>query len=242
MEVFMECYICKRTENEFRKIFQDKLTSLETERSNLENALKNVKNKYADENGFTYESKNILKTIDKKFLELKFYSYLESEKIFNELDENLIMLKNYYKKYNPQILFDKHGYNHKQAKQYNEITMNNILEQYLLEPIEKRYDSIKKEIENKINGIDPYIKKIKETESFFFEIDVKLNTLCQKLVSRGWNSTSYYSDLEPNIFNYTLPNKIYLCPYCAAMFNGASTACFALKMAEEQKRMDDDWD
>jgi chromosome segregation ATPase len=238
----MEYYICKRTEDEFKQIFSDKLVSLETERSNLESDLKNVKEKYAEKNGFTDESKNILKTIDKKFLELKFYSYLESENIFNELDKNIIILKNYYNKYNPKILFDKPDYTYKQIKQHSEITINDILGHYLLEPIEERYKSIKTEIENKINSIDPYIKKIKETKNFFFEIDVKLNTLYQELIPGGWHETSSYNSLEPNIFKYTLSNKICLCPYCAAMFNGASTASFSLKMAEEQKRMDDDWD
>ena len=168
----MECYVCKRTENEFRQIFQDKLASLQAEKSNLEDDLKNIKNKYAEENGFTDESKNILKTIDKKYLELKFHSYLESEKIFIELDKNLVLIKNYYNKYRPQILFTKPGYNYSQAKQYNEITINDILEQYLLEPIEKRYESIQKEIEKKICAIDPYIKKIEETKCFFLYSDV----------------------------------------------------------------------
>jgi hypothetical protein len=236
----MKCYICKRTEDEFRKIFLDKLTLLETEKLNLENDLKNIKEKYAKESGFTDENKNLLRKIDKKYLELKFHSYLENEKIFNDLDKNLIILNNYYNKYKPQILIDKSGYNYKQTKQYTEITVHDILDQYFLEPIDNRYESIKKELENKINSIIPYIEKIKETKNFFFEIDVKLNTLCQKQIPGSWDRTSYYNDLEPNIFKYTLSNKIYLCPYCTALFNGASRASFALKMAEEQKRMDDD--
>jgi hypothetical protein len=226
----MECYICKRTEEEFKKIFMDKLDSLEAERIKLENDFENVKENYAKENGFTDVNKNLVKSIDKKYLELKFRTYLESEKIFNDLDNNICILKDYYNKYRPQM------------KHYNEFTINDILESYLLEPIEERYKSIKDGIEKKINNLNPYIKTIKETKLFFFEVGVKLNTLNQKLESGGWNSVSHYRDLEPNIFKYTLSNKINLCPYCAAMFNGASTASFELKMLEEQKRIDDDWD
>jgi hypothetical protein len=227
---FMECYICKRTEDEFKKIFLDKLASLEEEKSLLEDKIDKIKEIYAKENGFTDESKNILKKIDKKFLELKFHSYLENEKVFDELDENLILLKNYYINYRPQI------------KEYNGITINDILEQFLLEPFEDRYERIKKEIEKKISDINPYIEKINETKSFFFEIDVGLNSLYHELVSERYDRTSYYRDLEPNIYKYTLPNKIYLCPYCAAMLKEASTATFTLKIKKKKKKRDDDWD
>jgi acetate kinase len=49
-----------------------------------------------------------------------------------------------------------------------------------------------------------------------------------------------YRYITPNIFSLFLPNKIYLCPYCAALFNGASEASFNLKQAEEAQMWDDD--
>jgi hypothetical protein len=236
----MECYICKRTEDEFRKIFLNKLALLESEKTKLENDLRNVKDNFAIENDFTEANKNLLSGIDQKYLELKYYVYLESNNIFNDLDKNLLLLKNYYEKYRPQILIDSPDYSYKQAKQYNEITLTDILNQYLLEPFDERYKHIKDNIEKKINDITPYIEKIKETKNFFFEIDVALSTLYQEFVQGSYYSTSYYSALEPNIFSYTLPNKIHLCPYCSALFNGASVSSFSLEMAEQQKLMDDD--
>jgi DNA-binding transcriptional MerR regulator len=237
----MECYICHRNENEFKKIFAEKLIVLEDEIKNLNEELNNLKDKFAKEKGFTEENKQMLKNIDNKYLTIKYNSYLENRILFSEMENRLPILEEYYNEFNNIIrYYQGNVVLPLRNKHTQEITFNDILESYVSEPFDFRIEKQKKELENKIETIVPYIEKIKETHNFFFEMDTKLNTLLQELGRGDWNSVPNYHNIGPNIFLYVLKDKIYLCPYCAALINGASRENFELRMAEEQKRRD--WD
>jgi hypothetical protein len=221
----MKCYICKREEAEFANIFKAKLEILKQELQELYKKESDLKDTYAKENGFTTEILQALETIDEKYLALKYNSYVENQGIFDELDKNIIILKNYYIKYNPPIASSKDVYRH-YGQTTLDITLKDILDAYRLEPLDYRLDPLQKKLQKKINAILPIIKQIENTGSYFFETEVTFRYMR--------NIPSYHLI----IFERYLSNKVQLCPYCAAMINAASQASLALKQAEEQN----DWD
>jgi hypothetical protein len=237
----MECYICKRKEKDFAKIFNDKLIELEKELELLYNKEESIKETYSKENGFTNDTLKLYETIEEKYLKLKHTSYLENKNIFDELNQNLSALDIYYKTFKPRIMYDRPGYNTKQIKNSHEVLFSDILEAFKLEPIEGRIIPLKDKIRKEIDKILPIIEQIKNTSNYFFETEVKLSNLLQEKVQKySYGYETYYKNLEPNIFNLYLNNKIFLCPYCASIINGASLASFALKQAEEQRERDED--
>jgi rubrerythrin len=218
----MKCDICNREENEFKAKFAPIIKNFQKQIEKIDEDIKNTKEIYAKNNGFTNDAFDKIKSINKSIMEMKINAFLGNKESFLKLEPNLEMLYTYITKYRPQIS--------------NENTLQNLSDIFVLEPNETRYSRQIYEITYKKDALIKTIETIKNKKGLFYEVEVPFSAFefehnhgiaIEEIIKK------YYENGEEIINS----KKIILCPYCSYLFKKSSEAAYQVIHAH-----DNDWD
>lgn len=248
------CWLCKNTEKFFLKQKEDLLKSIEQELSECEKIEASIIDVTKEKLGFTDESKEKVKSIQKVYSEMTLNAVLENKDNFLKLEPNLSTVLDYCLKY---------GYR-------NLKTIGAVIENYLAEPLENRYANELRQNENRKLSLLQRKEKLEGIKTFFIEKVITPQSLDSELrkskrVPENYNC-GYGSSIiihkpqnrssEQRNFNFSYKDlgfdfekKVFICPICMSFFLEASNASFDVAEAqrraqyeaemEEARRMDD---
>lgn len=243
-----KCWICKGTEDELLKKRDEKLEELESKIKELEDSAQSIVQVTKEKLDFTDENRKKVQSVRDEFQKITYSSFLENKDSFIKLEPNLQILFDYCSKY--------FGTRTTAFK-----TISDACQSYLQEPIESRYKqklcSINREIENSKTKYE----QLKSVKTFFIEkiVDAKIidnafkDRILQEYSSNSWSYRSSSTQVKKTpVVSYSslgidFEKKIYLCPYCFALFGEAANAVFEVAtarrraIADTETYNDDDW-
>ena len=203
----MNCDFCKRDKNEIKEVFSIIFRGIDKEISLLQEKIINNKEGFSVEYGFTKDNFDKADKINVLILNMKIRTVLGDIDNFLQLDENIEILSNYLKRFNPEISHEK--------------SMRDLLIKFKTEPTKERL----KEVEAKyIKEKDKLIKhnnEIKCKIDGFSEIDVEFD-IPLNIFDFHDNTIIYILErlkktLETNE-KRDIQKKMMLCPYCKYLF------------------------
>ena len=245
------CWFCKNTEDFFLTQKDELIKSIEKELSDCEQFEKDIVKLTKEKLGFTDESKSKVRKIQSVYSEMILNAVLENKDNFIKLEPNLNIVLDYCLKYGKRNLK----------------TVNEVIENYLEEPVESRYANELSQNEYKKNGLLQKKEKLESIKTFFIEKEITPHTLDSELQKLKRPSIEYnhnysmsflrnqkntnipeqkdYSFSYANLgFNFS--KKIFICPICTSLFAESANASFdiieAQRKAQYAAEMDDDWD
>jgi hypothetical protein len=190
----MECYFCKRDQNEINKVFASIINNFKIEISKYDSKIKSYKEEYARKNGFTNDNFEKVKNIDKNLLKIKINAFMDNLEPFINMDKNLQLLKDYFNTYSPDI-------------QENE-TLYKLMNLYISEPTETRLGNKSFLYVKERDKLSRYIKEIEEKNKLIAVDD----TLQIPLAAFDFDEKLKYKIIESNP-KTDIKNE-FLCPYC----------------------------
>jgi hypothetical protein len=218
----MKCDICNRDENEFKAKFYQIIKDFQEQVSKIDEVIKNVRETYAKENGFTKDNFKKIKSINKNIMEIKINAFLGNKESFLKLEPNLEILYTYIIKHKPQIS--------------NEKILRDLSDMFVSEPNEIRFSRQIYEITFKKDVLIKTIETIENKNGVFYETEIPFG-------SYGFEDNNGIS-VEEAIKQYykngneiAEPKKLLLCPYCSYLFKESSEASYHAVHVH-----DDDWE
>lgn len=199
------------------------MKTIEQKLSEYENFEKTIVEVTAEKLVITEENKNKIRKIQKEYSDMTLNAVIENRINFEKLEPSLSIVLDYYSKYSNR----------------NCKIVNDVINQYLSEPLESRYKS---DLHLNKTKKEQLLKKKKELENittFFFEKEVTTDNL-DSSISQLQNNQSEYERMSGNSwkqsftkdnFNIsfrslglTFSKKIYICPICLSMFLDSANA------------------
>jgi hypothetical protein len=197
----MQCYFCKRDENEINKAFSMEIQFLEKKIFDIKNKIEKKGIKLI-KSIFTDESFNKLKNIDVNLLSMQIKYFMENYKVLIKLEPNLELLKTYILEYDPEIACTDN--------------LNNLINLFINKHSNKRTDPIVKSLIDNREKIKRDIEHIKN-EIKFREVK-SVDFLCKyekRFMIQILNEKEHYLE----IYKDKKQGMIFLCPYCYNLFS-----------------------
>jgi hypothetical protein len=197
----MECYFCKKDENEIINILTPVIKKIEEKISKLDTQIDIIKEKYTKE--FSNENIEKVKKINKNLLNIKINAFLDNLEPFLNMDNNLQLLKIYFEKYNPNISKGD--------------ILGNLVNLYILEPTEIRLNNALNQYIQERNNLFGYVEEIKSKNKL---IEVK-DVLDIFLIVFDFTEKLEYEIIDDlKVFqNIPKDKSIFLCPYCLYLYD-----------------------
>jgi hypothetical protein len=199
----MKCAFCKRDESEISEVFVPLINNIEINISKLEFKIKDIKEKYAKENGFTDDNFAKAKNINENILKIKINAFMDNLEPFVNMEKNTQLLKIYLEKYNPKVS--------------KEETLNKLVDLYVEEPTETRLDHEVHDLVQEKNILTSCIEEIK-SKNRLIEVENALNVPFGVF---DFNDELKYKIIDELIKisiarkkNRINKDKLFLCPYC----------------------------
>lgn len=200
----MQCYFCKRNEDEINNTFSQVFQNLENKIQELDTRIKNKKEDFQREYGFTEKNFEKLRNINKNISSMEIKYVMEKYDVFRQVEVNLELLKSYLNKFNPKIS--------------NSDNLENLINLFIEEPTDERLNPIIKDFKARKEIIVQDIEYIKDKIKFHEvtgnndfvsknEKDIMISILNKKDV--------YYIEMNKD----KKQEKMFLCPYCYHLFN-----------------------
>ncbi len=244
------CWFCKNTEdfflaqkNELLKIIDQKLLDCKK----IEDSIIEITK---EKLGFSDISMEKVKSIPKVYSEMTLNAVLENKDNFIKLEPNLNIVLDYCMKYGKR----------------NCKTVNEVIEFYLLEPIESRYCNELRQNEIKRNQLLQRKQKLEGIKTFFIEKEITPTRLDNELQKLKRKPAEYnrviaspiakvkkvkLDDVDENKNNicyselgFNFSKKIFICPVCLSLFAEAANASFDILEAQRKAQNDaemSDW-
>ena len=218
----MKCDICGKEGTEFKEKFTQIIQNFQEQIGKIDQDIKSTREIYAKENGFTKDTFDKIKNINKNIMQMKINAFLGNKESFLKLEPNLEILYTYITKYHPQI--------------NNESSLQSLSDMFRLEPNETRYSHQIYEITFRKETLTKTIEIIQNKNGFFQEIEIPFSSFEFENTHRMRVEDvikKYYENGEGII----KPKKLILCPYCSYLFKKSSEAAYQVIHAH-----DNDWD
>lgn len=242
------CWICRNTEDYFLNQKEELLKSTQNEINECERFEENILEETKDRLGFTDEKKGKVQNIGDVYLEMTLAAVLANRQSFLQLEPSLEIIFHYIDTF--------------QVNTTTLETLKDVMELYLQEPLESRYSNDLMRNESRKKAL--YLRKseLERISTFFIEKEMtaqSLDSVFSKL-NRSLETPDYYrfnhrsrNEQKDNSFafsfsrlGFNIHKRIYLCPFCLALFAEAASASFDVKDAQikamEAAALDDDWD
>lgn len=242
------CWICRNTEDYFLNQKEELLKSTQNEINECERFEENILEETKDRLGFTDEKKGKVQNIGDVYLEMTLAAVLANRQSFLQLEPSLEIIFHYIDTF--------------QVNTTTLETVKDAIELYLQEPLESRYSNDLMRNESRKKAL--YLRKseLERISTFFIEKEMtaqSLDSVFSKL-NRSLEAPDYYrfnhrsrNEQKDNSFafsfsrlGFNIHKRIYLCPFCLALFAEAASASFDVKDAQikamEAAALDDDWD
>lgn len=242
------CWICRNTEDYFLNQKEELLKSTQNEINECETFEKNIFEETKGRLGFTDEKKGKVQNIGDVYLEMTLAAVLANRQSFLQLEPSLEIIFHYIDTF--------------QVNTTTLETLKDVMELYLQEPLESRYSNDLMRNESRKKAL--YLRKseLERISTFFIEKEMtaqSLDSVFSKL-NRSLETPDYYrfnhrsrNEQKDNSFafsfsrlGFNIHKRIYLCPFCLALFAEAASASFDVKDAQikamEAAALDDDWD
>lgn len=242
------CWICRNTEDFFLDQKEKLLKSIQSEIEECERFEENILEETKDRLGFTDEKKGKVQNIGDVYLEMTLAAVLANRQSFLQLEPSLEIIFHYIDTF--------------QVNTTTLETLKDVMELYLQEPLESRYSNDLMRNESRKKAL--YLRKseLERITTFFIEKEMtaqSLDSVFSKL-NRSLETPDYYrfnhrsrNEQKDNSFafsfsrlGFNIHKRIYLCPFCLALFAEAASASFDVKDAQikamEAAALDDDWD
>ncbi|MDR1748346.1 MAG: hypothetical protein LBR47_04735 [Spirochaetaceae bacterium] len=190
----MKCSICGKTESDIKKIITDIITKLQSvlESTNASiNAVSMDKNisEYTENNGFTTENKNKLKSINETIKAIKLNAFIENKDSFMQMEPKLEILYKYYTDkrngFIPQSsyhsLTQTTPVRHLQNIQINvsTYTIGELIEYFCSEPddgkitkLQSVFNKDTSRLKSQREEIEMAIERLQATEKYMFETHI----------------------------------------------------------------------
>ena len=242
------CWICRNTEDYFLNQKEELLKSTQNEINECETFEENIFEETKGRLGFTDEKKGKVQNIGDVYLEMTLAAVLANRQSFLQLEPSLEIIFHYIDTF--------------QVNTTTLETLKDVMELYLQEPLESRYSNDLMRNESRKKAL--YLRKseLERISTFFIEKEMtaqSLDSVFSKL-NRSLEAPDYYrfnhrsrNEQKDNSFafsfsrlGFNIHKRIYLCPFCLALFAEAASASFDVKDAQikamEAAALDDDWD
>ena len=238
-----QCWFCKNTEEFFLKQKEELLKSIEQEISECEKNEKSIFDITKEKLGFTDEKKNKVREIRQEYSEMTLNAVLENKQSFIRLEPNLGIVLEYFQKY----------------INCNSKFVKDVIEQFLLEPIESRYAHELRQNKDKKTQLLQRKEQLESIKTFFIEKEITPQSLDSEIRELKREPVEYhrfygYQEQKNNKekdfgFSYeklgfNFSKKIFICPFCLSLFADSANASFDIKEAQKRAQydayMDDD--
>jgi glutaredoxin len=197
----MKCDFCKRDQDELKEIFSPIFKEIENEIKFFENKIKNNKEDFSKDNGFTKNSFDKADKINDIILNMKIETVLGDIDNFLKLDINIAILYKYLKDFKPEISYEK--------------SIKDLLIMFKDEPTKERLQKIETSYIKQKEDLMRRNSEIKNKFNTFTEIDVEFDIPLN--IFDFNDSTIIYIVDKINNEGYK-SKKIRLCPYCKYLF------------------------
>ncbi|MBO5125073.1 MAG: hypothetical protein J6C11_08120 [Spirochaetaceae bacterium] len=235
------CWICRNTEDYFLNQKEELLKSTQNEINECERFEENILEETKDRLGFTDEKKERVRNISDVYTKMTLTAILENKQSFLQLEPSLEIIFHYIDAFNLMRDESRRKGIYPRKNEVESATfkiLKDAIELYLQEPLESRYSNDLMRNESRKKAL--YLRKseLERISTFFIEKEMT----AQSLDSMFSKSSSFsFSRLGFNIHK-----RIYLCPFCLALFAEAASASFDVRDAQikamEAAALDDDWD
>ncbi len=235
-----QCWFCKNTEDFFLQQKEDLLKSIDKKLLDCEDFEKSIIDITKEKLGFTDELKEKAKSIKNEYSSMTLNAVLENKDSFLKLEPNLEIILNYCSKYGKR----------------NFRTVNDVIQEFILEPVESRYTNELRLNETKRKSLLEKKEKLEQIKTFFIEKEItphSLDTEIEKLKRTPEDNNFYYTfsqrrnETKEKDFSYSyqqlgfnFSRKILICPVCLSMFAESANASFDI--IEAQRRAQNSWD
>ena len=259
------CWICRNTEDYFLNQKEELLKSTQNEINECERFEENILEETKDRLGFTDEKKERVRNISDVYTKMTLTAILENKQSFLQLEPSLEIIFHYIDAFNlmrdesrRKVIYPRKN----EVESATFKTLKDVMELYLQEPLESRYSNDLMRNESRKKAL--YLRKseLERISTFFIEKEMtaqSLDSVFSKL-NRSLETPDYYrfnhrsrNEQKDNSFafsfsrlGFNIHKRIYLCPFCLALFAEAASASFDVKDAQikamEAAALDDDWD
>lgn len=230
------CWICRNTEDYFLNQKEELLKSTQNEINECERFEENILEETKGRLGFTDEKKERVRNISDVYTKMTLTAILENKQSFLQLEPSLEIIFHYIDAFNlmrdesrRKVIYPRKN----EVESATFKTLKDVMELYLQEPLESRYSNDLMRNESRKKAL--YLRKseLERISTFFKEKEMTAQSL-----------DSVFSKFSRLGFN--IHKRIYLCPFCLALFAEAASASFDVKDAQikamEAAALDDDWD
>lgn len=235
------CWICRNTEDYFLNQKEELLKSTQNEINECERFEENILEETKDRLGFTDEKKERVRNISDVYTKMTLTAILENKQSFLQLEPSLEIIFHYIDAFDLmrdesriKVIYPRK--NEVESAPFK--TLKDVMELYLQEPLESRYSNDLMRNESRKKAL--YLRKseLERISTFFIEKEMT----AQSLDSMFSKSSSFsFSRL-----GFSVHKRIYVCPFCLALFAEAASASFDVRNAQikamEAAALDDDWD
>jgi rubrerythrin len=214
--------VCGRDDSEIRNTFEGIVKYFRVKIDEIDRQLNEIKEIYANENGFTKDNVEKLYKINNTILEMKISAFIGNRDSFLKLEPNLEILSNYFVKHHPQISLENN--------------LQDLIEIFETEPNENRYKNKIMELNSKKTFLFDAIETIENHPGYFYEVEISFDAYGFTNEGRMHLPEilkKYYENGEEII----KPTKILLCHNCNYLFHKSSQAAYQVIHTN-----DDDWD
>lgn len=242
------CWICRNTEDYFLNQKEELLKSTQNEINECERFEENILEETKDRLGLTDEKKGKVQNIGDVYLEMTLAAVLANRQSFLQLEPSLEIIFHYIDTF--------------QVNTTTLETVKDAIELYLQEPLESRYANDLSRNNSRKHVLCVRKDELERITTFFIEKEMtaqSLDSVFSKL-NRSLETPDYYrfnhrsrNEQKDNSFafsfsrlGFNIHKRIYLCPFCLALFAEAASASFDVRDAQikamEAAALDDDWD
>ena len=237
-----QCWVCKNTEEYFLKQKEELIKSIEQEIAECDNFEKTIIDTTKERLGFTDAAKERVKSIKPEYASMTLNAVLENKDSFIKLDPNLETIINY--------CHNSYTRNYK--------TVNDVIQDFLLEPKEDRYKSDLSRNESKRKSLLNKKAELEKINTFFFEKEITASGL-DSSISQLSHNQSEYERFTGNNYNhnfkqndnfrfsfrdlgFSFSKKVYLCPICLSLFIDSANASLNIMKGIQDAQRAADWD
>jgi len=263
------CWVCKNAEDFFLNQKKELLKSIQNEIDECENFEENIFEETKGRLGFTDEKREKVQNISSVYSEMTLAAILENRQSFLQLEPSLEIIFHYIDTF-ALVRSESRRKMICPKKEQLELertttpkTLKDVIELYLQEPLESRYANDLMKNESRKKAL--YLKKseLERITTFFIEKEMtaqSLDSVFSKLNRSLEISNGYHNfgrgmkddrSKKDNSFafsfsrlGFNIHKRIYICPFCLALFAEAASASFDVKDAQikamEAAAFDDD--
>lgn len=240
------CWICKNTEDYFLDQKEKLLKSIQNEINECERFEENILEETKGRLGFTDEKKEMVRNISDVYTKMTLTAVLENRQSFLQLEPSLEIIFHYIDTFDlvrgesrKKVI---HLRKDEVEKNSDVKTLKDVMELYLQEPLESRYSNDLMRNESRKKAL--YLRKseVERITTFFIEKEMTAQSL--DFVFAKLNRSSFAFSFSR--LGFSVHKRIYVCPFCLALFAEAASASFDVRDAQikamEAAAFDDDWD